>query len=322
MAARRTDAEGGTERLLRRAATFRPAADPLPARAVSYGSDFTLTLWTADPGLARDGEEAGVDRVGLDLEKIGKKARQHHLNTWISEHAEADLPAIRSALRKARLFVRTNPLHAGSREEIHRLIDGGAEVLMLPMFHTPDEAASYVRLVAGRADVSLLLETASAARRVDEIVRIPGIHEIHVGLNDLRISRGLGNHFEVLACDSMRVLSDTIRAAGIRFGFGGIGRVDDGQLPVPSDLVYAQYPRLEADRALIARAFFPRDGTPIDLTIEVDRARRRLDEWSRRPPHELARALDDLRRRARALADHALGAPLPPAAPSAPDRQR
>ena len=30
---------------------------------------------------------------------------------------------------------------AGSREEVDRLVDGGAEMLMLPMLHTPDEAA-------------------------------------------------------------------------------------------------------------------------------------------------------------------------------------
>lgn len=279
---------------------------------MSYGTDFTLTLWTAEPRLAREADAAGVDRVGLDLEKLGKKARQHHLNTWISEHAESDLPAIRNTLRKARLFVRTNPLHAGSPEEIDRLLDGGVEVLMLPMFHTPDEVASFVRLVGGRAIVSLLLETAAAARRVDEIVRIPGVDEIHIGLNDLRISRGLANHFEVLASDSMRVLSDTIRAAGIRFAFGGIGRAGDDQLPIPSDLVYAQYPRLKAGGALISRAFFPRDGTKIDLKIEVDRARTRLDAWARKPAHELAHAWNDLRQRAHALAHHqALGA-LPP----------
>jgi hypothetical protein len=121
----------------------------------------------------------------------------------------------------------------------------------------------------------------------------------------------------------MRVLSDTIRAAGIRFAFGGIGRAGDDRLPIPSDLVYAQYPRLKADGALISRAFFPRDGTPIDLKIEVERARRRLDAWARKPAHERARAWNDLRQRARALAHHhALGAPLPASPPAALASQR
>ena len=91
---------------------------------------------------------AGINRIGLDLERIGKAERQKHLNTWISDHVESEVPALRRALREAQLFVRTNPVHAGLREEIDRLIEAGADVLMLPMFETVREAATFIEYIA------------------------------------------------------------------------------------------------------------------------------------------------------------------------------
>ena len=33
----------------------------------------------------------GVDRIFLDLERIGKIKRQGHLNTWITDHKKTDI---------------------------------------------------------------------------------------------------------------------------------------------------------------------------------------------------------------------------------------
>ena len=51
---------------------------------MSYGNNFALTLFTNDVELARRADVAGVNRIGLDLEVLGKAKRQQHLNTWIS----------------------------------------------------------------------------------------------------------------------------------------------------------------------------------------------------------------------------------------------
>jgi hypothetical protein len=261
---------------------------------MSYGANFVLTLFTNDVELAKRADEAGIDRIGLDLERIGKAERQAHLKTWISDHQEHQLSAVRQALRTARLFVRTNPIHAGSRAEIERLIDAGAEVLMLPMFKTVQEAAAFIELIAGRAEVSLLVETAAAAVRIEEIVQLEGIDEIHIGLNDLHLDLGLKNHFELLRLEFMNMLSEVVHRAGLPFGFGGIGRVKDERLPMPPDLVYAQYPRLGADRALVSRVFVSPDYTKLNLIREVAVFRSRMDEWYKRPEQELARARDAL----------------------------
>jgi HpcH/HpaI aldolase/citrate lyase family protein len=268
---------------------------------MSYGNDFVLTLFTNDVELARRADVAGVNRIGLDLETLGKAVRQQHLNTWISDHEENQLPAIRQVLKKSKLFVRTNPPHPRLEEEIDRFIEAGAEVLMLPMFKTAEDAANFIKYIDGRAEVSLLIETAAAAVRIDEIVQLKGIDEIHIGLNDLHLDIGLKSHFELLRYQFMDTLSDIVHNADTPFGFGGIGRVKDDRLPIPADLIYAQYVRLRADRALVSRVFTSPDYTQLDLIQEVAAFRDRMDEWNERPEQDLIEARDRLWMAANAL---------------------
>ena len=216
--------------------------------------NFLLTLWTDDPGLAERADAAGIDRIGIDLERDGKLERQAGLGTWISSHRAASLPELRAAIEHAQLFARVNPLSPNTPLELDRLLDLEVEVLMLPMFESAEQVAEFMALVEGRADVVLLLETTAAVKDIDQIVRVPEVREIHVGINDLALSLGMGNRFELLDCEAIERVSSCVRGAGLRFGIGGIGRACDEDLPIPSELVYAQYPRLGATAALISRA--------------------------------------------------------------------
>ena len=263
---------------------------------VSYAERFLFTLFTNDPELARRADHAGINRVGLDLERIGKENRQGDTPGWISDHNVSDLATVGQALGRSELFVRTNPIHPGSPEEIDRLLAAGVDVLMLPFFRTVTEVEQFVRLVDERASVSLLVETGAAMARIHDIVRVAGIHEIHVGLNDLHLDLQLNNHFEVLVSGMMDMMAEAVRGAGIAFGFGGVARRGDKSLPIDPDLVYSQYPRLGADRALITRAFVAPDYTKLDLDAEVRAARRALDEWSQSSSPELDAARERLRR--------------------------
>ena len=262
---------------------------------MSYGSDFVLTLFTNNPDLAKAANDAGINRIGLDLEKIGKEHRQDASKAWISNHQMHELQAIRDQLTQTALFCRTNPIHASSRDEIDYLIDQGVAVLMLPMFRTLKEAATFIELVDGRAFVSLLVETAAAAMRLKEIVKLPGIGEIHFGLNDMYLDMKLSNHFEVLSSGLLEMLSDIALTAGIPFGFAGIGRVNDSRLPISSDLIYAQYPRLGATRALVSRVFYTPDFHLLNLTHEVTAARSALDQWHQVDLEKQLAALEQLR---------------------------
>jgi hypothetical protein len=143
----------------------------------------------------------------------------------------------------------------------------------------------------------LLVETAAALDGIGDLAATSGIDEIHVGLNDLALSLGLASRWQVLAGDRLAMAARAVHATGRRFGFGGIGRVLDDSLPIPTDLIYAEYARVGATAALIARAF-PTTG---DLGQEVTRARERLASWRAATPAALAEAHGELTRRAAAL---------------------
>ena len=277
----------------------RHAGDSLQLRGLSAPpGEFVLTLWTGDPTLAARADAAGVERVGVDLERLGKRERQAGLGTFISEHTEDDLPALAGALSGARLFARTDPLHEGSAAQVERLLAAGVEVLMLPMFRTADEVSRFAELVDGRARVVLLLETTEAAERVESIVAVDGIDEVHLGLNDLTLALGLGNRFGLLATELAERVALAVTGAGLRFGAGGIGRVGDEGLPIHTDLDYAQYARLGASAALIARAFLGPDPETVDLGAEVTRSRARIAYWAAQPPARLEAARRELSARA------------------------
>lgn len=261
---------------------------------MTFGDRFRFTLFTNRPALAAAAERAGVDRVGPDLERLGKQERQGGMGRWISDHTEAELPAVFAELVRARRFVRCNPPHAALAEELERLITAGAGVIMLPHFHRVDQAVGFVRAVAGRARTVLLVETASAAAQVGELCGIEGLDEIHFGLNDLALDLGAKNQFALLCDPLLEEACATLTAAAFPFAVSGIGRALDQSLPVPSELVYAQYPRLGATGALLSRVFSNGLGDA-EFVQEVARARARLGWWAQQPAGRLRDARAELR---------------------------
>ncbi len=263
---------------------------------MNLGDRFRFTLFTNDPALAAEADGAGIDRVGPDLERLGKIERQGGMGRWISDHAEEELPAIFAVLRRASHFVRCNPPHSGLADEINRLIVLGSQTIMLPHFHTLDEARDFVRAVNGRARTVLLVETVSSAAKVAQLCRIEGVDEIHFGLNDLSLDLGVNNQFAVLCSTFLEDACAALAAFGFPFAVGGIGRALDVTLPVPSELVYAQYPRLGATGALLSRVFF--NGLhKAQLAQEISKARERLNYWSRQPASRLRSAREELQAR-------------------------
>jgi len=271
-----------------------------------FGDDFRFTLITVDTALAARADGAGVDLIGVDIERLNKSHRQGHIATArISDHNLADLKTLSSVVRGAALFARLNPLHEESKKEVESALAFGATALMLPFFATAKEVDRFVGLVGGRAKILLLLETAAAVVRLHDILAVRGIDEIIVGLNDLHLSTGVANHFELVASDLLTLISDRVRDRGIRFGFGGLARADDKSLPVPSDLVLAQHARLGSTSAWLSRSFFATASASIDLGIEIRRLRNRLTFWASQPAGVLAAQREALRRHLRSLIDDA-----------------
>lgn len=229
----------------------------------------TLMMITNDVGIAAHAVASGVDRIFVDLETLGKEERQGHLDTHRARHTPDDVRALRQALPEASLLARVNPLYEGSVGEIDAVIAGGADHVMLPMFTTADEVATFIDLVDGRAGTTLLLETPQALTRIDDILaHHAGIDEIHVGLNDLHLGMGLDFMFELLSGGVVDYLADKIRERGIRFGFGGIACVGEGA--VPAELVIGEHIRLGSEMVILSRSFHQQARTVEELEDRLD----------------------------------------------------
>lgn len=208
---------------------------------------------TNRPEVALIAEEAGVDRIFVDLETIGKAERQGGMDTVQSCHKLDDVAVIRNVITRSELLVRTNPIYDGSSKEIETIVCNGADIAMLPYFKTVNEVAKFIDLIKGRAKVCLLIETSEAVEKIDAILELDGIDEIHIGLNDLHLSYHKKFMFELLTDGTVEYLRDKILAKGIPYGFGGIARLGAGVLPAES--IIKEHYRLDSTRAILSRSF-------------------------------------------------------------------
>ena len=154
----------------------------------------TLMYITNNLVTASIAQNAGVDRVWVDMEYIGKELRQGGMDTVQSHHTIEDIKAVRGAIEQAELLVRINPIHeatadyGSSEEEINATIATGADIIMLPYFKTAAEVKKFVDLVAGRAKTMLLFETPESVDAIDEILDISGIDEVFISRLQDRMS--------------------------------------------------------------------------------------------------------------------------------------
>ena len=208
---------------------------------------------TNNTDVALIAQKYGVDRIWVDLEVLGKEERQKYMNTVKSKHTVEDIKKIAPLLTTSEMLVRVNPWHEGSPQEINDVIDAGADIIMLPMWETVEEVTNFVAAVGGRCKTILLLETKEAAECVDEILKIQGIDEIHIGLNDLHLSYKLCFMFELLSNGMIEMLCKKIQAAGIPYGFGGVARLGTGELP--AEKIILEHYRIGSTRAILSRSF-------------------------------------------------------------------
>ena len=199
-------------------------------------------------------DSTGVDRVIVDLEKIGKGERQRGWNSVISNHTIDDVTLARKTLKHAELMVRINSMNEGSEKEINDVIDRGADIVMLPYFKTADEVRRFVEIAGGRTQVSILVETKEAVENIDEILSIKGIDEVHIGLNDLSHSYGKPFLFEMFPNGVVDYVIAKLKEHGYKnYGIGGIARLNHGL--IPAEDIIAEHYRLGSSCAILSRAF-------------------------------------------------------------------
>lgn len=212
-------------------------------------------------------EKYGVERIWVDLEVLGKEERQKGRDSVKSHHTIDDIRKIKPHLSQSEMLVRINQWNESSKEEIEEVIDAGADMIMLPYWKTVGEVESFVREVNGRCKTTLLLETKEAVECLDEVLKIGGFDEIHIGLNDLHLSYGLNFMFELLTNGVVESLCKSIKGAHIPYGFGGIAKIGDGA--VPAEKIIMEHYRLGSTRAILSRTFC--DNAKIDSIDEIER---------------------------------------------------
>ena len=218
-----------------------------------------LMYITNNPEIAKIAEEAGVDRIFVDMEYIGKAKRQGGMDTVQSHHTVEDIKRIREVIHKAEIIVRVNPIHEASEEycssetEINDVIEAGADIIMLPYFKTLEEVTCFLKIINKRTRTMLLVETPEAVDIIDDILNLEGIDEIHIGLNDLSLGYGRKFMFELLADGTVEKLCVKFKMKGIPYGFGGIASIGHGELPA-EDIIKEHY-RLGSTCVILSRSF-------------------------------------------------------------------
>ena len=118
---------------------------------------------------------------------------------------------------------------------------------------TKEEVRQFVKAVDGRAKTMPLLETPEAVNVIDEILKIDGIDEIFVGLNDLSLGYNKKFMFELLSDGTVESLTEKFKSVSLPFGFGGLASLDGGLLP--GRMVLKEHYRLGSSSVILSRSF-------------------------------------------------------------------
>lgn len=221
---------------------------------------------TNDPAIARRCDALDGMRLFVDLERAGKAQRQAGRNTFISAHQLEDVGRVRQVLTRSKLMVRIDPWAEESAAQVEAVLAQDADLVMLPMATRAGEVREFAAALGGRVPGVVLLETPQALDCLDAWIGTPGLNEVYLGLNDLHIALGLRFMFEPLAFGIVDRVAAAARRQGLRFGFGGIARLDEGLLSGRD--VLAEHQRVGSQAVILSRTFH-RAGGQASLEDEV-----------------------------------------------------
>lgn len=236
-------------------------------------------LFTNDPDLGPKAAQAGVDRLVVDIERRGKKARQSGWHLECNRHQIRDLEAFREL--QAVSILRVNSLHPKTSAEIDLGLKCGAGGFILPMVRYPEEVVSFVNLIDGRALAIALVETLTGLINLMDISRIKGLDEVYIGLNDLALEAKWPFGWRLL---SEGILDFFVKKCAVPFGLGGATVLDCGK-PLSTDAIMGELARLGASSVIIRRAF-RRDVKHLDMKEEVSRMKMLFENKCARSPEQ------------------------------------
>ncbi|QDT90102.1 aldolase/citrate lyase family protein [Gimesia algae] len=243
------------------------------------------------PEIAKYVDRCGVHCIFIDLELLGKVERQGGRDTVISHHKVENISRVKNVVQNAEVLVRLNPLNPQTSVEIESALDQGADALMLPMFRSLEEIEWFCDRVNSRARVVPLVETIGAMNQLDQIVQLPGVSRIHIGLNDLHLDMELNFMFELMSNGIVDKMAEICRRAEIPFGIGGISTMDQGL--VSGRLVLSAHARLGSEWVILSRSFhqlatsLSELQSKINLPLELQKVDEAYSELMKRTDFEI-----------------------------------
>jgi len=230
--------------------------------------NIAFLMIVSDPEIARYVNENGVDKLFVDLETMGKEARQPGHVSWKSSHSLKDAENVRAAAPEAHLLVRVNPLHTGTGDEVAAVIDTGANSIMLPMFHSADELTRFYDIVNDRVEIVPLIETHGALISTPQIAKTLPLKTVHFGLNDLHLELGYKFMFEVISRGDLEEACAALKDRDVLFGIGGLARAREGI--VSPEYLLGEHVRLGSSAAILSRTFHRSSESLLEMKQNMD----------------------------------------------------
>ncbi len=207
-------------------------------------------MFTCDVNLGLQAQRAGVYSVIVDWERAGKYERQCEHPFEINVDGPEEVSLLAECLN-CPVTVRINSLGPYTQQEIEQALTLGAGIVMLPMATHPSEVERFVRMVRGRAKTLIQIETQNLATYCEALRDIEWDF-VHIGLNDLSISRNSNWLWEPLYDGTVEHICSTLK--GRAYGFGGATIVGGGQ-PIPFIHLLREMARLKCGMGILRRTF-------------------------------------------------------------------
>jgi hypothetical protein len=200
-------------------------------------------------------DNCGIQQIMVDAEILGKAIRQSGLNAVINSHKIDDVTKLKNSGIKAKVICRINSFHESINLEIEQAINAGADILMFPMIQNIDNFKFMVEQVNNRVAILPLIETPYSIFKLKEIINIANPSQVHFGLNDLHLSLGMKNLFEVLLSHAF---SSAVAFASNKVELIGIGGIGDPSIPqkINPSLLINEYKSLGSHSVILSRSFF------------------------------------------------------------------
>ena len=202
--------------------------------------------------------DCGVQQIMVDTENIGKAERQFGKNAVINFHKLEDVHKLKSLGLNSKIISRLNGFNSNIGEEIEKAIDYGSDLIMLPMIQNINCFNEMLTQINNRVPVVPLIETPYSIFKLKEIIEISVPEQLHFGLNDLHLSLGMNNLFEVmlspLFSSAVSFAKERVKLVGI----GGIGDPTSAQKVSPN-LLLNEFLLMGSKSVILSRSFF-KDG--------------------------------------------------------------